>query len=108
MRAQNIIAAAMALCASAARADRGEDGQLNILYWQAVSIMTPYLSGGLKDIEAASLVLEPLARYNEAGDLVPYLAEAVPTRENGGISRGPDLDHLEAQGMGSSGQTARR
>lgn len=78
--------ATAALCASAAHAERGADGQLNILYWQAVSIMTPYLSNGTKDIEAASLVLEPLARYNEKGDLVPYLAEDVPTLANGGIS----------------------
>ncbi|MEO0595460.1 MAG: peptide ABC transporter substrate-binding protein, partial [Chloroflexota bacterium] len=40
---------------------------LNILYWQAVSTMNPFLSGGTKDIEAASLVLEPLARYDETG-----------------------------------------
>lgn len=79
-------AAIAALCAPAARADRGSDGQLNILYWQAVSIMTPYLSNGTKDIEASSLVLEPLARYNEKGDIVPYLAEGVPTLANGGIS----------------------
>jgi peptide/nickel transport system substrate-binding protein len=57
-------AAASALCASAAFAERGSDGQVNILYWQAVSIMTPYLSNGTKDVEAASLVLEPLARFD--------------------------------------------
>ena len=57
-------AAAGALCASAAQAERGSDGQLNILYWQAISIMNPYLSNGTKDIEAASLVLEPLARFD--------------------------------------------
>jgi peptide/nickel transport system substrate-binding protein len=79
-------ATALALCASAAQAERGSDGQVNILYWQAVSIMTPYLSSGTKDVEAASLVIEPLARYNEAGDLVPYLAQEIPTVENGGVS----------------------
>lgn len=78
-------AAASALCASAAFAERGSDGQLNILYWQAVSIMTPYLSSGTKDVEASSLVLEPLARFNEKGEIVPYLAVEVPTKENGGI-----------------------
>lgn len=79
-------AAAVALSASAAHAERGSDGQVNILYWQAVSIMTPYLSSGTKDIEAASLVLEPLARFDETGELVPFLAEEIPTLENGGIS----------------------
>lgn len=79
-------AAAAALLAPAAQAERGSDGQLNILYWQAISIMNPFLSNGTKDIEASSLVLEPLARFDENGDLVPYLAEEIPTLENGGIS----------------------
>ncbi|MFT3972739.1 MAG: peptide ABC transporter substrate-binding protein [Amaricoccus sp.] len=75
------------LSAPAAFAERGSDGQLNILYWQAISIMTPYLSNGTKDLQAASLVLEPLARYDEKGDLVPFLAEGIPTVENGGVSK---------------------
>ena len=79
-------AAASALVASAASAERGSDGQVNILYWQAVSIMNPYLSNGTKDVEAGSLVLEPLARFNENGDMVPYLAQEIPTLENGGVS----------------------
>jgi peptide/nickel transport system substrate-binding protein len=79
-------AAASALCASAAQAERGADGQVNVIYWQAVSIMTPYLSNGTKDLEAASLVIEPLARFNEKGDMVPYLVEGIPTVENGGVS----------------------
>jgi peptide/nickel transport system substrate-binding protein len=88
MKLRNVLlgAAASALCASAAMAERGSDGQLNILYWQAVSIMTPYLSNGTKDLEASSLVIEPLARFDENGDMVPYLAEGIPTVENGGVS----------------------
>ncbi|MFZ5916825.1 MAG: peptide ABC transporter substrate-binding protein [Chloroflexota bacterium] len=65
---------------------RGTCGTLNILYWQAVSMMNPYLSGGTKDIEAGSLVVEPLAHFDEAGTLVPYLVEEIPTVENGGVS----------------------
>lgn len=88
MRLRNILmgASAAALISQAAFAERGSDGQLNILYWQAVSIMTPYLSSGTKDIEAASLVLEPLARVDEKGNLVPYIAAEIPTIENGGVS----------------------
>lgn len=88
MRLRNILMGASvgALVASAAFAGRGSDGEVKILYWQAVSIMTPYLSQGTKDLEAASLVLEPLARYNEKGELVPFLAESIPTVENGGVS----------------------
>ncbi len=66
--------------------ERGRDGQLNIIYWQAPSILNPYLSGGTKDLESASMVVEPLARYNETGALVPYLAEEIPTVDNGGVS----------------------
>ena len=66
--------------------ERGSDGELRIIYWQAPSMMNPYLSGGTKELQAASLVVEPLARYDETGALVPWLAKSVPTVENGGIS----------------------
>ena len=79
-------ATAVALAPLAAMAERGADGHVNIIYWQAPSIMNPYLSGGTKDLEAASLVIEPLARYDEKGNMVPWLAESVPTVENGGVS----------------------
>jgi peptide/nickel transport system substrate-binding protein len=79
-------AAALALLAPAAQAERGSDGQINIIYWQAVSIMNPFLSGGTKDVEGSSLVIEPLARYDEKGDMVPWLVDEIPTVENGGVS----------------------
>ena len=69
-----------------AQAERGAQGQVNIIYWQAPSILNPYLSGGTKDLEAASLILEPLARYDETGSMVPWLAERIPTVENGDVS----------------------
>ena len=79
-------AAAIALMPATAFAERGESGHLNLIYWQAPSIMNPYLSGGTKEQEASSIVLEPLARYNENGELVPWLVDEVPTVENGGVS----------------------
>ncbi len=66
--------------------ERGRDGQLNIIYWQAPSILNPYLSGGTKDIESASMIIEPLGRYDQTGALVPYLAAEIPTVENGGVA----------------------
>ena len=81
-----VAAAAVALLAGVAHAERGGDGHLKILYWQAVSTLNPYLSGGTKDIEEASLVLEPLARYDDSGAMVPALATAIPTVENGGVA----------------------
>ena len=77
---------AAAALTTTAHAQRGRDGQLNILYWQASSTMNPYLSGGTKDIEAASLVLEPLAHYDENGNMVPVLVDEIPTVENGGVA----------------------
>lgn len=66
--------------------ERGRDGQLNIIYWQAPSILNPFLSSGTKDVESASLIVEPLARFDENGEMVPWLASEIPTLENGGIS----------------------
>jgi len=79
-------AAASFAMAPMAMAERGSDGTVNIIYWQAPSILNPFLSGGTKDVESASLVIEPLARYNETGEMVPFLAEEVPTVANGGVS----------------------
>ena len=75
-----------AMVSSTTYAQRGRDGHLNILYWQAASTVNPYLSGGTKDIEAASLVIEPLAHYDENGNMVPMLVEEIPTVENGGVA----------------------
>ncbi len=79
-------AAASFVMAPAAMAERGSDGHVNIIYWQAPSILNPYLSGGTKDIESSSLVIEPLARYDAEGALTPFLAEDIPTVANGGVS----------------------
>ena len=68
----------MAMLTSVAHAQRGADGQLKLIYWQAPSILNPYLSGGSKDTEASSLVLEPLANFDENGNMVPVLAQAIP------------------------------
>ena len=88
MKTKTYLLAGVALAALAgqALAERGSDGEVKIIYWQAPSIMNPYLSGGTKDLEAASLVIEPLARYDQGGNMVPWLAESVPTVENGGVS----------------------
>ena len=78
--------AAAALSGTPALAERGTDGELKIIFWQAISTMNPYLSGGTKEVYGASMVIEPLARYDESGNLVPMLASEIPTIENGGVS----------------------
>jgi len=79
-------AVAASALAPAAMAERGADGHVNVIYWQAPSIMNPYLSAGTKDIEAASVVIEPLGRFDQDGNMVAFLAEEIPTVENGGVS----------------------
>ena len=79
-------AAALVALAPAAFAERGADGHVNIIYWQAPSILNPYLSGGTKDLESSSMIIEPLGRYDETGAMVPFLAQEIPTLENGGVS----------------------
>ncbi|MEO0370126.1 MAG: ABC transporter substrate-binding protein, partial [Pseudomonadota bacterium] len=74
------------LALSEAVSDRGRDGQVNIIFTQAPSLLNPYLSNGVKELEAASLIVEPLARYDETGSMVPWLAENIPTLENGGVA----------------------
>jgi peptide/nickel transport system substrate-binding protein len=54
-----------------------------LLQWQAPSQANVLLSGGTKDALAASLVLEPLAKFGPDGVMVPALAEFIPTAGNG-------------------------
>jgi peptide/nickel transport system substrate-binding protein len=86
LRSLLIGTAAAAVVSTAAFAERGSDGEVKIIYWQAPSILNPYLSSGTKDIESSSLVIEPLGRFDQDGNLVPYLAEDIPTVANGGVS----------------------
>jgi peptide/nickel transport system substrate-binding protein len=80
------LTSAVALAGTAWAAERGRDGELRLLYWQAPSTMMPYLSGGTKELEASSVVIEPLARYDNDGKMHPWLAEEIPTVANGGVS----------------------
>ncbi len=40
---------------------RGGGGKLRLLWWQAPTILNAHLSNGLKDLDAARVVYEPLA-----------------------------------------------
>ena len=62
---------------------------LTLLYWQAPTLPSPYLTSGTKDSDAGAITLEPLAKYDPDGNLVPALAAEIPTIENGGVA--PDL-----------------
>ena len=69
-----------------------EEETLTLIYWQAPSILNPYLSGGYKDRDAGAITLEPLAKYDPDGALIPTLAVEIPTPQNGGVS--PDLTSI--------------
>jgi peptide/nickel transport system substrate-binding protein len=90
MKMRTLLMGAIASAAFApvafAEGERGRDGDVKVLYWQAPSILNPFLSGGTKDVESASLIVEPLARFGETGAMVPYLVTEVPTVANGGVS----------------------
>ena len=59
---------------------------LKLLYWQAPTILNPHLSTGFKDAEASRITLEPLASFNNDGELVPFLAAEIPSKANGGVA----------------------
>ena len=64
----------------------GQGGELTLLQWQAPSTLNPLLSGGTKELLAASLILDPLAEYDPDGNLVATLAAEIPTVDNGGVA----------------------
>ena len=64
-----------------------EEKVLTLLYWQAPTLPGSYLSAGTKDVDAGAITLEPLAKYDPDGNLVPSLAAEIPTLENGGFSQ---------------------
>jgi peptide/nickel transport system substrate-binding protein len=82
-----LVSAIALLAATPALAERGSDGDLKVLYWQAASVLNPYLSTGAKDIDPASMVIEPLALVADDGSLIAQLAAEIPTLENGGIAK---------------------
>jgi peptide/nickel transport system substrate-binding protein len=79
-------AAAMMALAPAAFAERGTDGEVKLTFPQAVSTLNPYLSSGTKDVYGASMIIEPLAGFDNDGNIIPKLVTEIPTLDNGGIS----------------------
>jgi peptide/nickel transport system substrate-binding protein len=65
---------------------RGEGKTLRLFYWQAPTIVNPHLSSGTKDMSASRVVYEPLASFDAKGDLKSFLAQRIPTLENGGVA----------------------
>jgi peptide/nickel transport system substrate-binding protein len=64
----------------------GGGGTLKVLYWQGATLLNPHFAVGTKDQDGSRIFYEPLAGWNEEGQLVPFLAAEIPSRENGGLS----------------------
>jgi peptide/nickel transport system substrate-binding protein len=66
---------------------RGAGDTLRLLWVQAPTILNPHLSTGTKDFDASRVTYEPLASFNNAGELVPFLADEIPSLQNGGVAQ---------------------
>jgi peptide/nickel transport system substrate-binding protein len=64
----------------------GGGGPLKILLWQAPTLLNPHFAIGTKDQEGSRVFYEPLAGWDNDGNLVPFLAAEIPSRENGGVT----------------------
>lgn len=75
-----------ALQAMPARADDLPKDVLRLLLWQAPTTLNPHLASGIKDQTASRVSYEPLASFDQAGTLVPFLAAEIPSLDNGGVA----------------------
>ena len=67
---------------------RGGGGVLRALFWQGPTLLQPHFAQGTKDQEASRVFYEPLAVWDAEGNLIPVLAEEIPTAANGGLLPG--------------------
>ncbi|MBG9388296.1 peptide ABC transporter substrate-binding protein [Caenimonas aquaedulcis] len=65
---------------------KGGGGALKVLWWQGATLLQPHFANGTKDQEGSRIFYEPLAVWDNDGNLVPILAAEIPTRENGGVA----------------------
>jgi len=65
---------------------RGGGGLLRLLWWQGPTQLNPHFATGQKDVDGARLFYEPLADWDDEGNLVPALAAELPSRDNGGVA----------------------
>lgn len=63
--------------------ERGEGGEVSIIQYQAPTILSPHVSTGYKDYDAARIVIEPLLDYLPDAQLHGVLIDEVPSIENG-------------------------
>lgn len=66
--------------------ERGAGGDLNIIQWQAATLLSPHVSTGVKEFLGSVLVLEPLIHYLSDASMVPNLITKLPTQEDGDLA----------------------
>ncbi|HYS14976.1 MAG TPA: peptide ABC transporter substrate-binding protein [Burkholderiaceae bacterium] len=66
---------------------RGGGGALKALWWQGATLLNPHFATGTKDQEGSRIFYEPLAGWDNDGNLVPILAAEVPNIGNGGLAK---------------------
>ena len=66
---------------------RGGGGALKVLWWQGATLLNPHFATGTKDQDGSRIFYEPLAGWDNDGNLIPLLAAEIPTIENGGVSK---------------------
>jgi peptide/nickel transport system substrate-binding protein len=64
----------------------GGGGVLKLMYWQAITLLNPHFAVGTKDQEGSRIFYEPLAGWDGDGNLVPFLAAEIPSKENDGLA----------------------
>jgi peptide/nickel transport system substrate-binding protein len=62
---------------------RGGGGVLKMLWWQGPTLLNPHFATGTKDQDASRLFYEPLAAWDNNGNLRAVLAASIPNREDG-------------------------
>ncbi|MEI6203982.1 MAG: peptide ABC transporter substrate-binding protein [Enhydrobacter sp.] len=65
---------------------RGGGGLLKMLWWQGPTLLNPHFATGTKDQDASRLFYEPLAAWDNNGNLRPVLAASIPGREDGTLA----------------------
>jgi len=65
---------------------RGGGGMLKMLWWQGATLLNPHFAVGTKDQDGSRFFYEPLAGWDNDGNLKPVLAESIPGREDGTLA----------------------
>ncbi|GJD50340.1 hypothetical protein OPKNFCMD_3079 [Methylobacterium crusticola] len=86
MLAQNGVAMAADVRTAYKPVKAGGGGPLKLLFWQAATLINPHFAVGTKDQEGSRIFYEPLAAWDDDGNLLPILAAEVPSTENGGVA----------------------